>query len=140
MITYINYLNAVYDVLMKTGGAREDERDSFITNHTSTQGCDEYRFQGHFGFGGKYRSKTNTADYYAEDKTPELELRVSNLNAQLSALNLFKCDKCNRTDLAGMFPEAQNVTTRLKYNEPYTDRECPVCKGLVYRVATLRPQ
>lgn len=74
-------LNKIYDLLVSVGGAREKERESFIYHHTN--GCDEWRFQGKLGFGGKYRSRTNTVDCYLEDETPERTKIVKQLNEEL---------------------------------------------------------
>lgn len=69
-----DFMNNVYDVLVQYGGAREEERDDFIYHHcTNEYGCDEWRFRGYFGFGGKYRSSPNIVTYYSEDETEELK-------------------------------------------------------------------
>lgn len=64
--------NAVYDILVKVGGAREKERPDFVYHHCKDEyGCMEWRFTGHLGFGGKYRSPRNGVSFYSEDTTPE---------------------------------------------------------------------
>ena len=63
----------IYDLLVKIGGAREDERQDFIYHHCDDpHGCREWRFRGKLGFGGKYRSTWNGVTYYPEDETPEM--------------------------------------------------------------------
>jgi hypothetical protein len=86
----------VYDVLVEHGGAYPEDRGNFIWAHTDSSGypVDEWRFQGLLGYGGKYRRKTNTVDYYAEDKTPERELARMRTNTALHQLDhLFQPNK-----------------------------------------------
>lgn len=78
--------NSVYDLLVKIGGASESERSSFIYHHTSKEGCDEWRFCGKLGYGGKYRSKANRVDCYKEDDTPERMEIIKELNNLLNKL------------------------------------------------------
>lgn len=79
--------NAVYDLLVRIGGANENERASFVYHHCqSKEGCTEWRFQGKLGYGGKYRSERNTVDCYTEDYTPENEKIINELNEALSKL------------------------------------------------------
>ncbi len=58
----------------------------FSDAHTRTPPCDEFRFQGRLGFGGKYRRKTNTVDCYPEDETPGRLVLIAETNAALSEL------------------------------------------------------
>ena len=46
-------------------------------------GCDEWRFMGKLGFGGKYRSGTNRVDCYSEDETPERLDLIKQINIKL---------------------------------------------------------
>lgn len=83
--------DAVYDVLVREAGALSDriERECFVIAHEGGEWrtrCEEYRFQGLLGFGGKYRSKTNTVDCYPEDMTPERAEIIARTNAALAAL------------------------------------------------------
>jgi hypothetical protein len=78
------FANKVYDILIKEGGATDHQwvRDMFVQSHTSKEPCWEYRFQGHFGFGGKYWSEQNAITYYQEDHTKKLdklEVKVNKL-------------------------------------------------------------
>ena len=80
--------DAVYDVLVREAGADAEEwaRRHFVYNHTPPQVCEEFRFQGMLGFGGKYRSGTNTVDCYPEDMTPERAEIIARTNAAPAAL------------------------------------------------------
>ncbi|MER7280520.1 hypothetical protein ABT369_39385 [Dactylosporangium sp. NPDC000244] len=62
--------NAVYNVLVEHAGAREDDRDAFV--YHVTHGCEEYRFQGVLGFGGKLYVEPRRwrVSCYREDETP----------------------------------------------------------------------
>lgn len=80
--------NKVYDLLVKIGGAWESDRDSFIYHHCDVKdGCDEWRFAGKLGFGGKYRSRTNSVDCYKEDSNTERNKIITELNEALSKIN-----------------------------------------------------
>ena len=78
--------NKIYDLLVSIGGAYEPERSAFIYHHCeSKDGCDEWRFSGKLGFGGKYRSN-NRVDCYLEDETPERKKIINELNEALSKI------------------------------------------------------
>ncbi len=80
--------NKIYDLLVSIGGAWESDRDSFIYHHCDVKdGCDEWRFAGKLGFGGKYRSGYNRVDCYKEDETPERKKITNELNEALSKIN-----------------------------------------------------
>lgn len=77
----------IYDLLVSIGGASESERDSFVYHHTKSKDvCDEWRFSGKLGFGGKYRSLRNRVDCYLEDETPERIQLMEQLNNELSQI------------------------------------------------------
>jgi hypothetical protein len=77
--------NYVYDQLVAIGGAREEDRDNFVYHHSEAkEKCDEWRFIGKLGFGGKYRSQRNRVDCYREDETPERNDIIERLNKALS--------------------------------------------------------
>lgn len=80
-----NFFNAVYDILVNLGGANEQDRNSFVYNHTSDE-TTEWRFCGHLGFGGKYRSLTNKVDCYREGATPEIRELINKINKDLGSL------------------------------------------------------
>jgi hypothetical protein len=77
------FANKVYDILVDEAGAREDERNEFIYHHCIDEfGCQEWRFRGKLGFGGKYKSTWNGVTYYPEDETDEkkeIKTRVDGL-------------------------------------------------------------
>lgn len=82
------FANLVYTVLVIYGGASESMRDNFIYAHTDQkEPCWEYRFGGHFGFGGKYWSDRNAISYYPEDHTKKLDKLAKDINDKLEALN-----------------------------------------------------
>ena len=79
----------IYDLLASIGGAAESMRESFIYHHCEAKdGCDEWRFQGKLGTGGKYYSRMNRVDSYTEDRTQEVENIINELNYNLSLWNL----------------------------------------------------
>ena len=80
------FLQKVYTVLVGLGGASYGMRASFIDAHLDREKCREWRFGGAFGFGGKYRSKTNSIDYYAEDKTELLDKLQNMANVALAEI------------------------------------------------------
>jgi len=83
--------NKVYDILVKIGGAEESMRDSFIIHHRGKDRgmdvCKEWRFMGRLGYGGKYRSNTNTVDCYPEDETPTRKEMVEKINNLLKDIS-----------------------------------------------------
>lgn len=84
----VSKANKVYDLLVSIGGADESDRSNFIYHHcTDKYGCDEWRFSGKLGFGGKYRSKRNRVDCYKEDETPSRIDLINKLNSELEKIN-----------------------------------------------------
>ncbi len=82
-----DFANNVYDILVDLGGAREEDRSSFIYSFCEDQYvCSQWRFQGHFGFGGKYLHPNNSISYYRETKTEELEKLAEEVNDKLKEL------------------------------------------------------
>ena len=85
--------NQVYDILVELGGAldRYDERlggyydrNNFIYNVTQDKyPATEWRFQGHFGFGGKYYTGSNRVSCYPEERTPEKDELRREMNIRL---------------------------------------------------------
>ena len=62
------FLETVYAILIEFGGAGTGwEKDAFIQLHLDEKPCEEYRFGGRLGFGGKYYSRKNRVDCYIED-------------------------------------------------------------------------
>jgi len=80
-------LREIYDILVVSGGAKEDGLNHFMQTHLYNCNITEYRFRGHFGKGGKYRAKTNRVEYYSEDKTPEREKMKQIVNVRLNLLD-----------------------------------------------------
>jgi len=83
----VEQANKVYDLLVSIGGAYEPDRESFIYHHCESKHiCEEWRFQGKLGFGGKYRSESNMVDCYHEDINDETNKVINELNAELSKI------------------------------------------------------
>lgn len=79
--------NKIYDLLVTIGGAREDERVDFIYHHCEDKfPCTEWRFIGHLGFGGKYKSGWNGVSYYPENETPVIKALAETLNIELKKI------------------------------------------------------
>lgn len=77
-------VNKIYDILESIGGASSSERVDFVYNLTKSEyPTTEWRFQGYFGFGGKYRPNTNRVTYYREDETPIREELQKRINSEL---------------------------------------------------------
>lgn len=80
--------NKIYDLLVRMGGANKEDKDVFVYNHCkASYPCSEWRFQGRFGFGGKYRAKSNTVTMYSEDETPELLALIKKINKELENIS-----------------------------------------------------
>ncbi|HEU5108820.1 MAG TPA: hypothetical protein VFT95_09710, partial [Micromonosporaceae bacterium] len=81
--------NAVWDVLVERAGASEAGREDFVAVQTRG-GCDEYRFIGSLGFGGKFWTATNTSSWYVtcyrEDETAARRSAIGVTNAALDGL------------------------------------------------------
>jgi hypothetical protein len=74
----------IYNLLVDIGKAPENERYDFIYAHSvNKEGCEEWRFQGNMGFGGKYWSDRNEVTYYPEDETDFIKLTTYLLNQAL---------------------------------------------------------
>ena len=77
--------NRAYDVLVEYAGAPPGWRGSFIYDHADRR-CDEWRFQGHLGMGGKFRRLRFTIDCYREDETPERLVIIKMVNKLLAQI------------------------------------------------------
>lgn len=86
------FFDGVYDILVTHGKATESMRAPFLHHHTEAKiACEEWRFEGLLGFGGKYRSAYNKVDCYAEDLNPKRRLLIDKINQLLVELrNTFK--------------------------------------------------
>lgn len=76
----------VWRILHEECGAREEIPDDFIYHWP----CDEYRFQGALGFGGKVwqargRYQPLRVTCYEENATPERKAAIERANARLAA-------------------------------------------------------
>ena len=83
-----DYYDKVYTVLVMHAGACESERDSFVESHSEEPPCNEWRFRGKLGMGGKYRRQSNSVDYYSEDDVTERREVVLITNQHLRNIEL----------------------------------------------------
>jgi len=92
----------IYSILVSVGGAHECYRRDFQYGHRNilTDRSSEWRFQGHFGFGGKFRNYGDRwyVDYYAEDFTEELNALLVVINEKLATLKETTDAPKTRTD------------------------------------------
>ncbi len=85
----ISYYTKVYDLLVQHCGAREVTRANFIYHHARCkEGCDEFRFCGDLGHGGKYYSRESRVTCYKEDETPERLAAIEAGNHALKKLRM----------------------------------------------------
>lgn len=87
----VEQANAIYDVLVQHAGASLNawDRENFVQLQIGNR-CDEYRFQGDLGFGGKFW-RANGRWYvtaYPEDIAvrPDRQQLIDETNAALSGL------------------------------------------------------
>jgi hypothetical protein len=98
------FYEKAYDILMELGGARLYWKENFVfslTEEDSYKFSDsfEYRFQGIFGFGGKFWRRVTGYDpdtktiyyshdinYYTEDRTKKLDAIQEQINKRLKEL------------------------------------------------------
>lgn len=88
--------DAILQILRDECGYNPFERDGFVrsivTEGKSAQSiCDEYRFMGALGFGGKFRNNGNNnntpyVDCYREDETSARTDMIERANKRLAAL------------------------------------------------------
>lgn len=77
--------DAVYNILVEHAGADEHGRREFAAMHANGR-CDEYRFVGWLGFGGKFWRHDWRVSAYPEDITPGRQAIVDVTNAALADL------------------------------------------------------
>jgi len=98
MILSVELAIEIYDVLVQYAGANITEKDSFVdshSNHREYGECTEWRFCGNLGFGGKYRSYTNTVDCYNEDLNNKTKKIIVTTNDQLQLVTTkYLTNKC----------------------------------------------
>lgn len=82
-----DFYKNVYAILKEFAGADPDPltEGSFI-DYCLSPDAQEWRFQGKFGYGGKYIPGNNRFAYYTEDQTPELDSLRDTINAKLKNL------------------------------------------------------
>lgn len=79
--------NAVYDLLIQHAGADEWQRQEFVLMHAEGR-CDEFRFIGWLGSGGKFWRHRWQVSAYPEDLNgrPGRQAIIDVTNAALAAL------------------------------------------------------
>jgi hypothetical protein len=79
--------NAVYDILRDECSASESGRENFVFAQTLGP-CEEYRFQGNLGFGGKFYRNHNGwyVMCYPEDMTYERRMMIQRADERLKQL------------------------------------------------------
>ncbi len=77
--------NAVFDVLVECAGASEWQREEFVLTQTGGR-CDEFRFMGSLGSGGKFWRHRMQVSAYPEDMTPERQATIDTTNTRLAEL------------------------------------------------------
>ena len=93
-MTLIEFYHKLYDILQEHADAHDSWRDNFVYSFTTDldtpMRCNEYRFQGSIGFGGKlYRDR-----YFGDERGVGVH-RVGCYSEEESADNLAKIDKAN---------------------------------------------
>jgi hypothetical protein len=76
-----------YDILVEHLGAIPSEAEYFVD--VQRRGCEEFRFQGSAGFGGKlYHDSWRglRVDCYPEDRNPERDAAIARANKALAVL------------------------------------------------------
>ncbi len=75
--------DSTYSILVKHAGAIDSPMERHCFEVAIKGGCEEYRFIGTLGFGGKYRPKRNEVDCYPEDRNPKRDAAIKATNAAL---------------------------------------------------------
>jgi len=82
----------IFTILVDTCGANPRGRDLFVDAHVRGVDCEEYRFQGAIGFGGKFRTDHHGhpqhlyVTCYPEEETPKTLKMIELANAALLEL------------------------------------------------------
>ncbi len=88
------FYERVFDILIRCAGAPESMRENFIYCQTKGIGsCDEYRFQGRLGYGGKYWRKSNKVNCYSEDLTDDRAALIQDTNEKLKSININQTER-----------------------------------------------
>lgn len=78
---------AVWDVLVEHADASPAMRDEFVLMHVNGR-CDEFRFIGALGFGGKFWRHNWRVTCYREDETAARLAIIAATNAALGELRM----------------------------------------------------
>ena len=90
----LEYAIKIGKILIEIGGANpkilQSDYDAFLSYLTDDKSRwdIEYRFMGHLGYGGKFRTTYNSwkVDCYSESETPERLKLISRINKELQKL------------------------------------------------------
>lgn len=77
---------AIYDILVDIAGANAEDKESFVSHFCAESTTNEWRFQGHLGFGGKFRYPRISVDCYPEDGTKARLVIIDKTNTALAKL------------------------------------------------------
>ena len=84
------FWKACWAILVQDCGVNPASEDQFLYDHLNST-CDEWRFQGNMGFGGKFRREAIYPSgerlyitAYREDTTPERKARIQAVNQKLA--------------------------------------------------------
>lgn len=82
------FYNACYTILVDHGRAMEFDRQSFVAYFVDNATTTEWRFQGMFGFGGKFwrNNGRHYVNYNKEDHTSRLDEALAHVNDLIAAL------------------------------------------------------
>lgn len=83
-----NFYRDVYAVLVELGGANPANEADFIHHYATNPEACEWRFMGHFGYGGKfYRTLGHYyVNCYVDDHTPATLALLAKMDEQIGAL------------------------------------------------------
>ena len=90
----LEYVKKIGTILVDIGGANPKilKKDSdflmYLTDNRSKSFNIEYRFMGHLGYGGKFRTSHNswTVDCYSESSTKDRKALIRQINQELKVL------------------------------------------------------
>lgn len=86
--------NKIFSILIEEAGASEDQRTQFCISHS--KGCEEFRFMGRLGSGGKFYSGALwRVDCYPEQLTEETKEIIQRTNNKLKDLYQKPCPFCD---------------------------------------------
>jgi len=90
-----NDMSAIYTMLVKVCGAREEDRDQFMYNQMEKHHPTEWRFCGNLGFGGKFWRNAGRlyVSCYREDETDDMRATIKKANEWLDVFGNLNGDK-----------------------------------------------